>query len=212
MQTNCTSNNHLTTQVKRVRHDTLDVSLVESAAKGDDAALRVLFARHNVRVFHFVFRLTGNRSIAEEIVSDVFLDVWRHAARFEKKSQVSTWLLGIARNKALATRRRRSESQLVDEKLLLTIEDPAESAEECMHRQDRDITLQRCLKQLSQAHREVIDLVYYHEKSIDEVAEIAGIPSSTVKTRMHYARRRIANLLEKAEGGGERNLTCVESP
>ena len=141
------------TQVKRVRHDTLDVSLVESAAKGDDAALRVLFARHNVRVFHFVLRLTGNRSIAEEIVSDVFLDVWRHAARFEKKSQVSTWLLGIARNKARATRRRRFESQLVDEKILLTIEDPAETPEECVHRQDRDITLQRCLKQLSQAHR-----------------------------------------------------------
>jgi RNA polymerase sigma-70 factor (ECF subfamily) len=102
--------------------------------------------------------------------------------------------------------------QLIDEKILLTIEDPAETAEQYLHRQDRDTILQRCLKQLSPAHREVIDLVYYHEKSIDEVAEIAGIPVSTVKTRMHYARSRIAKLLEKAESDGERNLAYVEAP
>jgi RNA polymerase sigma-70 factor (ECF subfamily) len=85
-------------------------------------------------------RLTGNRSIAEEIVTDVFLDAWRQTARFERKSQVSTWLLGITRHKVLATLRRRSDSQLVNEEFLLTIEDPAETPEECLHKQDRDKT------------------------------------------------------------------------
>jgi RNA polymerase sigma-70 factor (ECF subfamily) len=55
--------------------------------------------------------------------------------------------------------------------------------------------LQECLGQLSPAHREIIDLVYYHEKTIDEVAEIIGVPQNTVKTRMFYARKRIAELL-----------------
>jgi RNA polymerase sigma-70 factor (ECF subfamily) len=172
--------------------------LLESVINGDEAALRILFTRHNVRIYRFVLRLTGNRSIAEEIVSDVFLEVWRHAARFEMKSQVSTWLLAIARNKALAILRHRSESQLGNADFPLTIEDPADNPEQLLDRQDRSTTFQFCLKQLSPAHREVIDLVYYHEKSVGEVAEIVGIPASTVKTRMHYARSRMAILLKQA--------------
>src|SRR5271166_268276 len=92
MQTSCAPT---IAHVQRVKHDTLDISLLGSVIKGDDDALRVLFVRHNVRIYRFVLRLTGNRSLAEETVSDVFLEVWRHAARFEMKSQVSTWLLAI---------------------------------------------------------------------------------------------------------------------
>jgi RNA polymerase sigma-70 factor, ECF subfamily len=198
MQTNCAPKIHLATHGERGRRDGLDVSLLESVINGEEAALRILFTRHNVRIYRFVLRLTGNRSIAEEIVSDVFLEVWRHAARFEMKSQVSTWLLAIARNKALAILRHRSESQLGNADFPLTIEDPAYNPEQLLDRQDRSTTFQFCLKQLSPAHREVIDLVYYHEKSVGEVAEIVGIPASTVKTRMHYARSRMAILLKQA--------------
>jgi RNA polymerase sigma-70 factor (ECF subfamily) len=120
------------------------------------------------------------------------------------KSEVSTWLLAIARHKAITTLRRRSESQLDDEELLLTIEDPADDPEECLDKQDRGTTLRFCLQQLSPAHREVIDLVYYHGKSVGEVAEIVGIPANTVKTRMHHARSRMAMLLEQAGIAGQR--------
>ena len=198
MQTNCAPKIYSATHGERGRRDGLDVSLLEFVINGDEAALRILFTRHNVRIYRFVLRLTGNRSIAEEIVSDVFLEVWRHAARFEMKSQVSTWLLAIARNKALAILRHRSELQLGNADFPLTIEDPAYNPEQLLDRQDRSTTFQFCLKQLSPAHREVIDLVYYHEKSVGEVAEIVGIPASTVKTRMHYARSRMAILLKQA--------------
>jgi RNA polymerase sigma-70 factor (ECF subfamily) len=204
MQTDRAPESHLTTGAKSVRHDASDVFLIGSAAKGDDAALGVLFARHNARVYRFALRLTGNRSIAEEIVSDVFLDVWRHTAPFEKKSKVLTWLLGITRHKVLATLRRRSETQPVNQRVLLAIEDPADTPEEYLHKQDRYTALKRCLEQLSPTHREIIDLVYYHDKSVDETAEIVGIPTSTVKTRMHYARRRMAKHLEKSERDGDR--------
>jgi RNA polymerase sigma-70 factor, ECF subfamily len=173
---------------------TSDEALVQLIAAGDKKALQVLFARHNVRVFRFVLRFLGDESSAEDLVSEVFFDVWRQADRFESRSQVSTWLMAIARNKALTVLRRRTTEEL-DEEVAEFIEDPADNPEVVMQKTQRSAVLQDCLGQLSPAHREIIDLVYYHEKTIDEVAEIIGVPQNTVKTRMFYARKRIAELL-----------------
>jgi RNA polymerase sigma-70 factor, ECF subfamily len=180
---------------------TSDEALLGLVAQGDKDAMRVLFARHNVRVFRFLLRLVGNDATAEDLLNEVFVDVWRHAGRFEARSQVSTWILAIARFKALASLRRRSFDELDDE-TYEAIEDPADDPEIAMQKSERSALLQDCLKQLSIAHREVVDLVYYHEQSIEEVAEIIGVPQSTVKTRVFYARKRIAELM--AERGLER--------
>ena len=67
-----------------------------------------------------------------------------------------------------------------------------------MQKEDRSAIVQKCLAQLSAAHREVLDLVYYHEKSVDEISEIVRIPASTVKTRMFYARSRMETFLKLA--------------
>ena len=75
------------------------------------------------------------------------------------------------------------------------IEDPQDGLEVTIQNRQTSEILLGCLKELSPAHREVIDLVYYHEKSIDEVAEITGVPQNTVKTRVFYARKRIAELM-----------------
>jgi RNA polymerase sigma-70 factor (ECF subfamily) len=174
--------------------ETSDEALVLSIATGDKQALQVLFGRHNVRVYRFVLRFLNDEAAAEDLVSEVFFDVWRQASRFEARSQVSTWLLAIARNKALSALRRRSTEELDDE-VAEFIEDPADSPEVTMQKKQRSSILAECLTQLSAAHREIIDLVYYHEKSIDEVAEIIGVPQNTVKTRMFYARKRIAELM-----------------
>ncbi len=174
--------------------ETSDEALVALIAKGDKKALQILFARHNVKVFRFILRFLNDEGTAEDLVSEVFFDVWRQAERFESRSQVSTWILGIARNKALSTLRKRSTEEL-DEEVAEFIEDPSDSPETTMHHRQRSEILQDCLAQLSAAHREIIDLVYYHEKSIDEVAEIIGVPQNTVKTRMFYARKRISELM-----------------
>ena len=173
---------------------TSDEALVQLIATGDKKALQLLFARHNVRVFRFVLRFMGDESVAEDLVSEVFFDVWRQADRFESRSQVSTWLMAIARNKALSVLRRRTTEEL-DEEVAEFIEDPADNPEVTMQKTQRSAILQNCLVQLSPAHREIVDLVYYHEKTIDEVAEIIGVPQNTVKTRMFYARKRIAELM-----------------
>jgi RNA polymerase sigma-70 factor, ECF subfamily len=76
--------------------------------------------------------------------------------------------------------------------------DPTDDSETTANNRDRSAIVQQCLSQLSALHREVLDLVYYHEKSVDEVAEIVGAPANTVKTRMLYARKRMQALLEAA--------------
>jgi RNA polymerase sigma-70 factor (ECF subfamily) len=174
--------------------DLSDAALIQSIAAGDKYAMQILFARHNVRVFRFLLRFVGNKSAAEDLVSDVFLDVWRQTGRFQATSQVSTWLLAIARNKALSALRRRSTEEL-DEDAAGAIEDPQDDPEVTLQSRQKTGILLSCLTRLSPAHREVIDLVYYHEKSTDQVAEIIGVPQNTVKTRMFYARKQIAELM-----------------
>jgi RNA polymerase sigma-70 factor (ECF subfamily) len=177
--------------------DSSDEALIALIADGDKRAMQVLYARHNVRVYRFILRLAGNPTLAEDLVSEVFLDAWRQAGTFESKSQVSTWLLAIARYKALSALRRRTDEHL-DDQMAASIEDTAENPEMAVGTKDRNSIIQKCLTQLSAAHREVIDLVYYHEKSVEEVAQIVGVPAATVKTRMFYARSKMADLLKHA--------------
>src|SRR5262245_16255348 len=183
-----------TIRLRDIAQERSDEALVEAIAKGDKQALQVLFGRHHVRVYRFVLRFLNDEAAAEDMVSEVFFDVWRQAERFERRSQVSTWLLAIARNKALSTLRRRSNEQL-DEEVAEFIEDPSDSPEVVLQKQERASILRNCLEQLSAAHREIIDLVYYHERTIEEVSEIIGVPVNTVKTRMFYARKRIAEMM-----------------
>jgi RNA polymerase sigma-70 factor (ECF subfamily) len=174
-----------------------DEALIERIAAGDRLAIQVLFARHHVRVYRFIVRIVKNQTTAEDLISEVFLDVWRQADRFNGHSAASTWLLAIARFKALSALRKRTDDQLDDE-IAGAIEDVNDGPETLALKKDTGDILQRMLTELSPEHREIIDLVYYHEKSVDEVAEIVGIPENTVKTRMFYARKRLAELLKAA--------------
>jgi RNA polymerase sigma-70 factor (ECF subfamily) len=156
--------------------------------------MRLLFMRHNVRVFRFALRLVGNRPAAEDIVNGVFFDVWRQAGSFKGKARVSTWLLAITRNKAFSVLGQRSHEQISEQAMTL-IEDPADTPEDSIQRKEAGAILVQCLQLLSPGHREIIDLVYYHQKTIDEVSAIVHAPRNTVKTRMFYARKRLAELL-----------------
>ncbi|MET0219829.1 MAG: sigma-70 family RNA polymerase sigma factor [Tardiphaga sp.] len=176
---------------------TSDEMLLEGIAGGDRTAMHTLYARHNVRIYRFVMRMLRDTTAAEDLVSQVFLDVWRTADRFEGRSQVSTWLLSIARFKALTALRARKHED-IDQDDVLEIADGADNPEACLDRSRTSAILRACIARLSPAHREIVDLVYYHEKSVEEVAHLIGIPASTVKTRMFYARKQLADLLKTA--------------
>ena len=172
-----------------------DEILVERIAAGNKFAMQTLFARHRTSVYRWLLRFVSNETLAEDLLSEVFLDVWRQAARFECRSSVSTWLLAIARHKALSARRRRTDAEL-DEKIEATVADPADDPEVALQEKNRDELVRRALIRLSPQRRQVIDLVYYHEKSVDEVAQILSAPPATVKTRMFYARKKLAELVQ----------------
>jgi len=176
---------------------TSDEVLIGRIANGDRLAMQVLYARHHVRVFRFVVRLVRDEPTAEDLISEVFLDVWRQAGRFERRSSVSTWMLAIARFKALSALRRRPDEQY-DEESAAAIEDGSDDPEIALEKKDKGALIRKCLAGLSPQHREIVDLVYYHDKSVEEVAKIVGIPENTVKTRMFYARKRLSELLKAA--------------
>jgi RNA polymerase sigma-70 factor (ECF subfamily) len=175
----------------------IDETLIRAVARGDRSAMQTLFIRHRVKVFRFVLRLVRNRATAEDLTADVFLDVWRNASRFEGRSAAATWILAIARFKALSALRR-SRERALEETTLERLVDHSEGPEVVLANKHRGDVLRACLARLSLDHREVIDLVYYHEKSVEEVAEIVGIPKATVKRRMFYARKRLSELLKAA--------------
>jgi RNA polymerase sigma-70 factor, ECF subfamily len=177
--------------------DTSVEMLVKRIAAGDKLAMQVLFARHRTNIYRWLFRFVGNETVAEDLLSDVFFDVWQQAGRFEGRSAVTTWLLSIARFKALSARRRRTDAAL-DETIETTVADSADNAEVALEKKHQGEVLRAAMNKLSREHREIIDLVYYHEKSVDEAAKVLGIPSATVKTRMFYARKKLAELVQQA--------------
>src|SRR5438105_1649925 len=112
-----------------------DEMLIRRIAAGDQLAMRTLFGRHRVPLYRWLLRLVGDEALAEDLLSDVFLDVWRQAASFQARSSVSTWLLAIARYKASA-RRRRPDAEL-DEKVASRVADPADDPEVALQKKTR---------------------------------------------------------------------------
>jgi RNA polymerase sigma-70 factor (ECF subfamily) len=173
-----------------------DDQLIERIARGEELAFRALYARHSLRIHRFLGRLLRNSAAAEDVLSEVFLDAWRQASRYEGRSTVNTWLCGIARNKALEYLRKYPPA--AEQADLAEIADSADTPEVTAQKSDKKVLLRQCVERLGIEHRDVVDLVYYHGKSIEEVGEILRIPLNTVKTRMFYARKKLSEMLLSA--------------
>jgi RNA polymerase sigma-70 factor (ECF subfamily) len=174
-----------------------EASLIERVAAGEVAAVRVLLARYQVRVFRFVLRLIGIPAVAEEITNEVFLEAWKNAGNYKGSGSVATWLLAIAHHRAVSSLRKTREEGWNDEQAA-ALADPGDDPEVGAQKADKKTILRRCIDALSPQHKGIIDLVYYHEMSIGEVGEILKIPEGTVKTRMFHARKRLSELLREA--------------
>lgn len=173
-----------------------DENLIALIAKGEQGALRALFARHHTRVLRFVLRFVKDRDAAEDVVNDTFMIAWKQAPRFEGRSRVATWLLGIARYRALAsTKGRRAVSESLDERHEATLVDPGERVDMRMQREDSSRYLKRCLAALPREQAILIELHYFHDKSLKEASALTGVPLNTIKTRMFLARKKLAVML-----------------
>ena len=174
-----------------------DGELLARIARQDRTAIAVLFARYQLPLYRFLVRMVRNQAVAEELVNEVFVEIWRKAGKFEGRSKPSTWIFAIARYKGLSLLRKRTDEEL-DEEKTARIADEADSPEQVALKGDKAMALRACLEQLSRAHREVVDLVYYHEKSVGEISEILDIAPGTVKTRLFHARKNLSALMAKA--------------
>ncbi len=174
-----------------------DIELVERIATGDKQAFETLFTGYGERVFRYAHRLIHDVPTAEEVTNDVMIEVLKNAAKFEGRSKVSTWILGITRHLALnAVRGKRLDIVDIDD--APEIVDPSENAEHGVVASEREATkrsLRAALGQLSKDHRDVIELTFYQGCSYQEIAEIVGCPENTVKTRMFHARKLLQGIV-----------------
>jgi RNA polymerase sigma-70 factor (ECF subfamily) len=176
-----------------------DEILLGQIGQGDQQAFSQLYLRYQPRLVKYCARvLRDDVAQAADLVDEAMFDVWRSAESFAGRSKPSTWIYSIARNKMISWLRKTSEVSLEDESILESLVDPSANPHEELAMDDMKQHLLRLMDQLTEEHREVIKWTYFEDKSVKEVAELLDISENTVKTRMFYARKRLAQLLEKA--------------
>jgi RNA polymerase sigma-70 factor, ECF subfamily len=181
-------------------------ALLERIGQQDQAAFRELYKAFSRRVHAYVLNMLKDPARAEEVLVDTMYEVWRAPARFRGDSLFSTWLIGVARNKALMVYRSRRPDELhddLDDIAEITASDSPDAFAQLAAKQ-RTEGVRACMDKLSDEHREAMHLVFYEGFSLAEVADVQSCPENTVKTRLFHARQKIkaclARLVQR-EGG-----------
>jgi RNA polymerase sigma-70 factor (ECF subfamily) len=173
-----------------------DRALIAQIATGDKGAFESFYRRYEQRLWGYLMSIVREQALAEELVVDVMLAVWQGAGRFRGASKVSTWVLGIARNKALNVFRRQPPpvDPLEDAETGLEAENTDPLAR--MQEKEKAQHVRQALETLSLEHREVLELTFFQGFSYQEIGELVGCPVNTVKTRAYYARRQLKQALD----------------
>jgi len=176
-----------------------DIWLVERIGRGDATALEALYARHGRALLAYLIGQVGDPHLAEEVLQDVMLAVWRSAAQFRGESAVRTWLLASARRRAITARQRRPPDEPpLDDRAAADDTGPLELVE----RRSEQQAIRAALRDLPDDQRETLELVFYHGLSGAEAAEVLGVAPGTVKSRLHRAKtllERVLRLRENAD-------------
>jgi len=177
----------------------LDVDLIRRVAARDRDAFETLYLRHAPRIRRYLLRVLRRPDLAEEALDDVMLVVWQSAERFDGTSRLTTWMLGIAHNKAMKASARggaaRRAEQPLEDAPVAAMEDQGEGPEASVLRREMGGALHRALADLPPEQRAVVELTFGQGMAYGEIATIVGCPVNTVKSRMFHARRRLAGLL-----------------
>jgi RNA polymerase sigma-70 factor (ECF subfamily) len=174
--------------------DARDLALVQRIADRDRLALEDLYHHYHRRLARFLTRVTYRYELAEEIINDTLWIVWQRAGEFRGASRVSTWIVGIAYRRALATMRHASVRPS-----LTALDEREETDDPVAEIEQRDL-LDHALAVLPPEQRLVLELTYFLGHSCEEVAAITACPVNTVKTRMFHARRKLRELLPQLSG------------
>lgn len=157
---------------------------------GDAAAFERLYERYRTPLANFLYKMSWDRALAEELLQDVFMSLWRTAARFEARSAVSTYLYTMARNAYLndaRKRKHRREAEQAPERAAGA--GPEEAIDP--DRADQVTKLKSALEELPDDEREALVLAHYNGMPYQQIAEVQGVPVGTVKSRVHRALQRL---------------------
>lgn len=172
-----------------------ELQLIGKIAGGDRSAFEELFGVYGKRIFRYAVRMINDVTKAEEVTNDVMIEVWKSAGKFEQRSSVSTWIIGITRHRCLnAIRGKKIATVELDS--APELEDDRDSTEITRDRETVNKVIRRQLTKLSPEHRDVLELTFFQGRSYREIAEIAGCPENTVKTRMFHAKKQLEPLLK----------------
>jgi RNA polymerase sigma-70 factor (ECF subfamily) len=170
-----------------------EVLLLARVARGEMQAFETLYRAYHPRLSRFLSRMTRRTDLVDETLNDTLHVVWLRADRFDGSAKVSTWIFAIAYRQALKALRRFDEP--VEDALELTRPTSAPGPEQLTGLGQMRAALAKAIDGLSAEHRAVVDLAYFHGMTCQDIAEIVGCPTDTVKTRMFYARKRLRERL-----------------
>lgn len=175
--------------------------LLLRVGNGCQTSFETLYRMLSRRVFAFVCRSIDNPEVAREIMMDTMYEIWNSAGRYRGEARVSTWVLGIARNKLLMSIRSRREAAHEDiDDLAEVIEDERHSVFDEVADKETSAMLAVCIEKLSPAHRECLHLLHFEDMSVAEIAELLNIPDGTVKSRLAYARTNLLRCVKATMG------------
>jgi RNA polymerase sigma-70 factor (ECF subfamily) len=178
---------------------------IEAARKGDRAAFEALLAEARPRSIGVAMKVLHNPDDAEDAVQDAFLKAWRNLGRFEGRSAFSTWIHRIVMNSSLDLMRRQScrpgaGSEDLSERHERAEEANNDTPERAMIRTELQVVVAEAMAELSPHHREAVRLRELEEYSYEEIADTVACPIGTVMSRLHHARRKLADELRAALG------------
>ena len=171
--------------------DDVEHQLLARIAKQDRAALAEFYDHFQQRLFGYLFRFTNSRVLAEDVLQEVLLVVWRTADSYRGESKASSWVFGIAHNLALTALRHDHGDQQVEWETVAEVESDDPSLEDDTISRVTAETILKALAHLTPTHRAVLELAIYQDFSCKEIAVITGVAEGTVKSRLSYARRAL---------------------
>jgi RNA polymerase sigma-70 factor, ECF subfamily len=171
-----------------------DVQLLRRIAQGDENAMAAFYREHGRVVLAQVLLVTGERVLAEEIVQDTMLAVWRGAGSFRGESSARSWVLAIARRQT-RDRLRRHRLRVVDDTFLADQPSPGPGPEATALDRADLAEVMAAIRELAAPHREVLGLVFGSGLTLPEAADVLDIPVGTVKSRLTAARTALSRIL-----------------
>lgn len=175
---------------------TSDSELLHAVARGDEAALASLYDRYRLILFGLILRILHSRPEAEDVLQDVFIQVWKRAADFdESRGRAFTWLVTLARSRAIdRLRALDSRQRTANESLLAVPESISDAAEDAFKSEQREV-VRAALDELPEEQRQALVLAYFEGLTQSEIAARLGAPLGTVKTRMRSGMIKLRELL-----------------